>query len=99
MRRRKPVAGRPGWNGDGTCRFLDRDFLRRPEWPGDGIHRARWIGRAEAEMAAADGALRKDRLFRPDGAADRLGRGPRAADAGAARKRTVGPGPPEALDR
>jgi alkylation response protein AidB-like acyl-CoA dehydrogenase len=30
-----------------------------------GLHLHRWIRRAEGEVAAADGALRKDRLFRP----------------------------------
>ena len=43
-------------------------------WPCHGHDRARWIRRAEAEVASADGAPREDRLLRPDRAAGRLGR-------------------------
>ena len=45
------------------------DVLRRPQRPGDGLDLPRRIGGAEAEVAAADGALGKDRLLRPDRAA------------------------------
>ena len=31
---------------------------------GDGLYLYRWVGRAEAEMASANGAVRQDRLFR-----------------------------------
>ena len=49
------------------------DLLWRAQRPGDGLDLSRWIGGAEAEMAAADGALRKDRLLRPDRAAGWFG--------------------------
>ena len=61
-------------NGDRTRRPVVRDLLRRACRPGDGLHLHRRIGRAEAKMAAADGALREDRLFRPHGAAGGLRR-------------------------
>ena len=56
-------------NGDGSHRPVVRDILGRAQRPGDGLHLHRRIGRAEAEVAAADGALRENRLLRPHRAA------------------------------
>ena len=67
--RRKRAAVRPGRDGDVAGRLLDRDLLRRPQRPGDGLDLPRRVGGAEAEVAAADGSLGKDRLLRPDRAA------------------------------
>jgi hypothetical protein len=60
-------------HGDGTRRLLVLHLLRRPQQPGDGLHLPQRIGGAETEVAAADGAPRKDRLFRPDRAAGGFG--------------------------
>ena len=67
--------------------------------PGDGLHLHRRIGRAEAEVAAADGALREDRLLRPDRAAGGFRRVRRPDDDGEARGRHLDPQWPEAVDR
>jgi alkylation response protein AidB-like acyl-CoA dehydrogenase len=57
------------------------------------------IGRTEAEMAAADGAFREDRLFRPDRAAGGVRRERRPAHHGEARGRHLDPQWREAVDR
>jgi len=85
-------------DGDVTCRLLDRDLLRRPQRPGDGFDLPRRLGRAEAEVAAADGSHGEDRLLRltePLVARARLA----AADNGEARWRHVGAQRPEEMDR
>ena len=86
-------------DGDGAHRSVDRDVLRRPQRPGDGLHLPRRIGRAEAEVAAADGPLGKDRLLRPDRAAGGLRGVRRPDDDGEARGRHLGPQRREAVDR
>ena len=53
------------------------------------------IGRAEAEVAAADGSLGEDRLLRPDRAARGFRRVRRPDDDGEARGRHLGPQRPE----
>src|SRR5262249_13838775 len=98
LRWRKPVAGRPRWDGDVAVRSLNRDVLRRPWRPGDGFDRPRWIGGAETDVAAAAGAPGQDRLLRPDRATGGLGDRRRAHDDGEARGRYVGPQRPEAVD-
>ena len=72
LRRRKPEAVRLRRDGDGARRRFVLHVLRRAQRPGDGLDLSRRIGGAEAEMAAADGALGKDRLLRPDRAAGRV---------------------------
>ena len=65
-------------------------FLHLPrcaQRTGDGLYLYRWVGRAEAEMAAADGALRQDRLLRPDRAAGRFRRVWRTSDNRKTRRR------------
>ena len=49
----------------GAHRPVVLDVHGRARRPGDGLDLHRRIGGAEAEVAAADGALRKDRLLRP----------------------------------
>ena len=97
--RRKRGAVRLCPDGDGARRPVVRDLLRRAHRPGDGLDLHRRIGRAEAEVAAADGALREDRLLRPDRAAGGFGRVRRPADDGEARGRHLGPQRREAVDR
>ncbi len=79
--------------------LVDRDLLRRPQRPGHGLHLRRGIGGAEAEVAAADGSLREDRLFRPDRAARGFRSEPRSDDDGEARGGHLGPQRPEEVDR
>jgi hypothetical protein len=52
-------------NGAGTRRRFVLYVLRRAQRAGNGFDLSRWIGGAETQMAAADGALGKDRLLRP----------------------------------
>ena len=73
LRRRKPEAVRLRRDGAGTRRRVVLHVLRRAQRPGDGLDLSRRIGGAEAEVAAADGALGKDRLLRPHRAAGRFG--------------------------
>ena len=87
LRRRKPGAVRLCPNGARTHRPVVLDLLRRAQRTGDGLDLYRWVGRAEAEVAAADGALRKDRLLRPNRTAGRFRRVWRASDDGEARRR------------
>jgi Acyl-CoA dehydrogenase, N-terminal domain len=61
-------------------------LLRRPQQAGDGLHLPQRIGGAETEVAAADGAPRKDRLFRPDRAAGGFGNRRRHDDDSQARR-------------
>ena len=89
--RRKCAAFWLGSDGDVARRLVDRDLLRRPQWPGNGLHLRSRIGRAEAEVAAADGSLGKDRLLRPHRAAGGLRRVRRPDDDGEARGRHLGP--------
>ena len=91
-----------GSGGDGNCpgRRLVLHVLRRAQRTGDGFDLSRRLGRAEAEMAAADGAVRKDRLLRsrpspwsaPEPAAALTTTAKREGD-------NVGPERPKALDR
>src|SRR5260370_38041875 len=64
-------------DGAGSYRPIIRHLLGRARWLGDGFDLSRWIGRAEAKVAAAYGADGKDRLFRFDRAAGWLQRGRR----------------------
>ena len=73
MRRRKPEAVRLRRHGDGAHRRFVLHLLGRAQRPGDGLDLSRRIGGAEAEVAAADGALREDRLLRPHRAAGGFG--------------------------
>ena len=75
------------------------DVLRRAQRPGDGLDLPRRIGGAEAEMAAADGALGKDRLLRPHRAAGGFGNQRRPDDDREARRRHLDSQRPEAVDR
>ena len=77
LRRRQPEAVRLRRHGDGSRRCFVLHLLRRAQRPGHGLDLSRRLGGAEAEVAAADGALREDRLLRPDRAAGRLGNGRR----------------------
>jgi hypothetical protein len=69
---------RVGSAGTASLRRIERQFMahRREffsfiyDWQGRRTHT---IGRAEAEVAAADGAVREDRLFRLDRAAGGVG--------------------------
>ena len=90
---------RPGRDGDVAGRLVDRDLLRRPQRPGHGLDLRRGIGGAEAEVAAADGSLREDRLFRPDRAAGGLRSVRRPDDDGETRGRHLGLERPEEVDR
>jgi len=99
LRRRQPEAVRLRRHGAGPRRRLFLHVLRRPQRSGDGLDLSRRFGGAEAEMAAADGALREDRLLRPDRTPGRLGNGRWADDHGQARRRHLGAQRPEALDR
>ena len=97
--RRKRGAVRLRPNGDCPHRPVVLDVHGRARRPGDGLHLHRRIGRAEAEVAAADGALRKDRLLRPHRAARGFRRVRRPADDGEARGRHLDPQRREAVDR
>jgi len=99
LRRWQPEAVRLRRHGAGSRRRLVLHVLRRPQRSGDGLDLSRRIGGAEAEVAAADGALREDRLLRPDRAPGRLGDGRWPHDHGKARRRHLGAEWPEALDR
>ena len=59
LRRRKPEAVRLRRDGAGARRRFVLHVLRRAQRPGDGLDLSRRIGGAEAEVAAADGALGK----------------------------------------
>ena len=78
LRRRKPEAVRLRRHGAGARRRFVLHLLRRAQRPGDGLDLSRRIGGAEAEVAAADGALGKDRLLRPHRAAGGFGNKRRA---------------------
>ena len=99
LRGRKPGAAGLCPDGDCARRPVVLDVHGRARRPGDGLHLHRRIGRAEAEVAAADGALREDRLFRPHRAAGGFGRVRRPADHGEARGRHLDPQRREAVDR
>ena len=73
--------------------------LRRAQRPGNGLDLPRRIGGAEAEVAAADGALGKDRLLWSHRAAGGFGNQRRHDDHREARGRHLGAQRPEALDR
>src|SRR6185503_17442798 len=77
LRRRQPEAVRLRRHGAGTRRRFVLHLLGRPQRPGDGLDLSRRVGGAEAEVAAADGALREDRLLRPHRAAGGFGNKPR----------------------
>ena len=80
-------------------KLVDRDILRRPQRPGDGLYLRCRIGRAETEVAAADGSLRKDRLFRPDRAAGGFWSVGRPDDDSETRGEHLGLERPEEVDR
>ena len=99
LRRRKRGAAGFRPNGDCPHRPVVLDVHGRARRPGDGLHLHRRIRRAEAEVAAADGALRKDRVFRPHRAAGWFRRLRRPADHGEARGRHLDPQWRETVDR
>ena len=63
-------------NGGGSHRPILLHILGCAQRPGHGVHLYRRIGRAEAEVAAADGAFRENRLLRPHRAAGGFRRRP-----------------------
>ena len=77
--RRKPASDGPDRDGDGACGLFDLGLLRHPQRHGDRLNLRRRLGGAEAEVAAADGPPREDRLLRPDRAARGLRGEPRPA--------------------
>ena len=99
LRRRKPEAVRLRRDGAGARRRFVLHLLRRAQRPGDGLDLSRRIGGAEAEVAAADGALGKDRLLRPHRAAGGFGNERRADHDRQARRRYLDSQRPEAVDR
>ncbi len=99
MQGRKSEIVRLRHDGAGADRSVVQHVFWRARRPGDGLHLPRRIGRAETEVVAADGAPRKDRLFRPDRTAGRLGSSRRADDDRQTRGRYLGPQRRKEMDR
>ena len=99
LRGREPETFRLRRDGAGAGRCFVLYVLRRARRPGDGLDLSRWIGGAETEMAAADGAPRKDRLLRPDRAAGGLGSSGGLTTTAKREGRYLGPQRRETMDR
>ena len=78
-------------NGGRTDRPIFLHFSWGAYRPGDGLYLYRWVGRAEAEVASANGAVRQDRLFRSDRTARRFRRIWRTSNNRKTRRRYLDP--------
>src|SRR5439155_20771772 len=99
LRWRSPAAVRLRRDGAGAHRRVVLHVLGRTQRPRNGLDLSRWIGGAKAEMAAANGAPGKDRLFRPHRAAGRFRNERRYDYDGQARRRYLDSQRTETVDR
>ena len=90
---------RPHHDGARARRLLHRDLPRRAQRPRDGVDLPVRLRRAEAALAAGDGARREDRRVRIDRARGRLRRRARPDHHRAAPRQGLDPERPQAVDR